>query len=260
MSILGSKVSRRRFILLVATTSLAYLLPGFRTGYSGVELSRLSIGLGARLLFLPDIHIHRAGSREYVVELVEEVEPDIVVIGGDLWDSATASIDVPLELLKNIKRKVKHLVMILGNHEHWSHQDRVIDLGDALVEIENQGVVVVRDDKVQLGTLLVAGLDWRENPQHYSSSLRLIGEVDLVVSHSPDAFPHLTSRQRILLAGHTHGGQICLPGKTSIVTNSYYGYKWGLYRENSRVMYVARGLGEKTPPRIYCSREALLVE
>ena len=254
------RLSRRNFLFALAIATIVYSIPGGIIGYRRLELTRFKLGLGTKLLYLPDIHIHEVGERDYVVELVEDIDPDITALGGDLWDSRLETLEAPLKLVDTLKKKTKHLVLVLGNHEHWAHQDRVVDLREALRELEDRGVVVLVDDRIHLGGLVLGGIDWRENPKYYRDVVAEIGGTDILLSHSPDVFPYLARRQSVLLAGHTYGGQICLPGSIALITNSYYGYKWGLYRDGDKTMYVARGLGEKTPPRIYCSREALLVE
>lgn len=83
-------------------------------------------------------------------------------------------------------------------------------MDDAIRELEYHGVIVLRDEAVEVKGLRVGGLDWHDNPREYSVAAKLVGAVELAESYSPDAFPHLTSGQRFLAAGHTHGGQVCL--------------------------------------------------
>lgn len=253
------KISRRRLVMLAGVALLSYALPGLYAS-RGIVVTRVPIGLRRRVLFLADVHLHRRGERDYVLKAVGEVGGDIVVLGGDLWDSRTKNFSVIGEFVESLKRLIGSVIFVAGNHEHWADRDGVISLDSAIRELEQRGVIVLRDEAVEVKGLAVGGFDWRDNPRRYSVSAKRVGAVDLAVSHSPDVFPHLISGQYFLVAGHTHGGQVCLPGDYSIITNSVYGYKWGFYREKSREMYVSRGLGEKTPPRLYCSRELVLLE
>jgi predicted MPP superfamily phosphohydrolase len=248
-------VDAKRRALLASLAGLGLSLAlGVATGYQ-LHLTRLDLGLGRKVLHLPDVHVHREGERDYVLQLVASTRPDVVILAGDLWD-ALSSMNSVLGFIRALKRLAHSVVHVPGNHEHWSAGPRLPQLLNLL---EDEGVVVLRDEAAEVQGLRLAGIDWRENPKHYSRVDHLVENADVVAVHSPDAFKHL-EKATLVLAGHTHGGQVCLPGGVAIATNSIYGYRWGLYRDGSRVMYVARGVGEMIPPRAYCSREALLVE
>jgi hypothetical protein len=253
------KISRRRLIALAGITLLAYTLPGLRSGRE-VVVTKIPVGLGRRVLFLSDVHLHRRGERDYVVKAVEDVRGDIVVLGGDLWDSKTKNFDVVAEFVEALRRLAGAVILVPGNHEYWADKDGVVSLDDAIKRLEYRGVIVLRDEAIEARGLRIGGFDWHDNPRDYGAAAKRVGAIELAVSHSPDVFPHLTSSQRFLAAGHTHGGQVCLPGGYGVVTNSVYGYKWGFYREKDKEMYVSRGLGEKYPPRIYCAREVVVME
>jgi len=90
---------------------------------------------------------------------------------------------------------------------------------------------------------------------------RLATEADTVLVHSPDTFHYTPPDSSVLvLAGHTHGGQVCLPpGAIPVTTNNLYGYAWGLYRRGRAKIYVSRGVGEMIPPRLDCGRQAIII-
>jgi hypothetical protein len=250
------RLTRRRLLSYAALATLLLTLPGLPRGR--LEVTTISWGLGVRIAFLPDLHVHRGGDRWYAVEALRSIRPDISIIGGDLWDGRTPSLEHVYGVVSEIVRASGRVVAVLGNHEHWASCCG-ISLRDAVRDLEDLGVYYLVDDKVQLGSVVVGGIDWREIPKLYTKPLSSVGEVDLLVAHSPDVFRHAARGQRLFLAGHTHGGQVCLPGAISIITNSVYGYKWGLYAEEGRLMYVSRGLGEKVLPRLYCGYELAVV-
>ncbi len=251
------RINRRNFLKVMAASLLLYNIVGSVRSYS-VEVVRLNLGVGRRILFLPDIHAH-GGDRSEVIRLAGSIKPDIVILGGDMWDRLTRSWGYIEELVRGLRRSSSHVVAVLGNHEYNADSTGRIRLGEALTTLENLGIAVLRDDKVDLAGLTMAGLDWRSNPRRYDEAARRLGRADIVVSHSPDAFPHLAQGQPLLLAGHTHGGQICLPGGRSLWTNSAYGYTHGVYRVRGRIMVLSRGVGEMVPPRLYCGRQAHLI-
>ncbi len=250
-------ISRRAFIKSIIAVAGLYMLAGPLDGYDGVEVTILDLGLGKRILFLPDIHVHRAGERDYVIDLVKRLSPDILILGGDTWDPRTSSLSVVEGFLEKLGEYARYKIMVLGNHEYNADASGRIPLREALVTAEDMGYIVLRDDKTTLEGLTVAGMDWRNDPQLYAEAVRAVGEAEILVAHSPDVYPHITGKQRLVLAGHTHGGQVCLAGSRSIITNSKYGYSWGLYTNGPRAMYVSRGLGEMIPPRLFCKRQAV---
>jgi hypothetical protein len=243
----------------MAAAAGLYLVAGSLYGYEGVEVVSLDFGLGKRALFLPDVHLHRRGERGYVIDLARRLSPDILILGGDLWDPRTRDFVVVEDFLEELGAYARYRVAVLGNHEYNADASGRIPLREAIDSVEELGYIVLRDDKVSLDGLVVAGVDWRSDPQLYGRAAREVGEADLLVSHSPDVFPHITARQSLVIAGHTHGGQVCIPGARPIITNSIYGYSWGLYKRGGSAMYVARGLGEMIPPRLFCRRQAVLL-
>ncbi|WP_168371288.1 metallophosphoesterase [Pyrodictium occultum] len=226
---------------------------------AGVELTRVRLGVGRRVLLLADLHVH--GSPGWrAVWAARAARPDLVVLAGDTWDERTRGFGPVWETLREVARYMRAGVAVLGNHEVWAA--RRLPLGEGVRLLEDAGFSVLLDSDAEVLGLRVAGLAWREDPRGYRGPLeRLARGADLVVVHSPDAFSHLPRGARVVvLAGHTHGGQWCLPVNRSVWTNSRYGYAWGLYRRGESVMYVSRGLGERDPPRVFCHYQAVLIE
>ena len=88
----------------------------------------------------------------------------------------------------------------------------------------------------------------------------------LLLYHSPDIMPDAAERGvDLVLAGHTHGGQVRLPLYGAVITSSVYGkrYEMGRYREGQTMMYVSRGLGMEglSAPRVrfLCPPEVVTV-
>ncbi len=254
------RISRRRFIALASLAAAIYMVPGSVKAYN-VELSRYGMGLGVRILHVADLHLH-AGDRLEHLRLVETVRPDLLVLGGDTWDMATRDKRRLEEWVSLAVSASRRAIAVLGNHEYNADSRGRLRLSEGLRLLERYGVIVLRDDATRVLGLEVAGLDWRWNPEEYSEaagSIEGMESVDLVVAHSPDVLPHLPGGRGLVLAGHTHGGQMCLPGGRGVVTNSVYGFKSGVYSMHGWTMIVSRGAGELVPPRVYCRRELVAV-
>jgi predicted MPP superfamily phosphohydrolase len=113
--------------------------------------------------------------------------------------------------------------------------------------------------------LAVVGLGdyWTEGVKVNRAFGRLDLPVALVLMHNPDFFP-LWRRPgtNVILAGHTHGGQVTLPWLGTPLVPSMFGRKYvrGLFRRGDTWMYVNRGLGVVAPPvRLNCPPEITLI-
>ena len=230
---------RRRTFLTLIGGAAAIAAAGIGAPLAGADVAELQLGLGRRVVFISDLHLHD-------VRRLDLPPYDLLLIGGDTYDEKTPSLDVVVETLRRLPGPK---VAVLGNHEHWSR--RKLPLRQGVKALEDAGVYVLADDWVQLGGLRIHGLDWREDPRSYPA----VADADIVLVHSPDAFQ--AARRGVYLAGHTHGGQWCLPLNVTVYTISYFGYTWCLYQRGEAVMYVTRGLGEMFP-RIYCRRKIVI--
>ncbi len=258
-------VSRRR--LLGLALGAALLGPGVVGGYR-YEETVLRVELlprGVRVVHVTDLHIHR-GIPGWLLRRITRIRPTILVVTGDTWDELTPwPPSAAIEALRKLAHYAKEAYAVLGNHEHWAARRRGADPRVEAGRLYGEAGFQLLVDEATMGAggVRICGLDWRDEPAGYGPALRrlLRRGCDLVVAHSPDVFHFAEpSVESLYLTGHTHGGQVCLPGGRSLYTNSHYGYRWGLYTRGGSLMYVSRGLGEMLPPRLYCSRELVLAE
>ncbi len=246
------RIGRRTLLKTILGAALLYSVPGTVTGLTDFKTTFVNAGLGKRIIFAPDAHIHEFYPK--LVESINRLRPELVLLGGDTYDRFS-ELDSVIETLSNIRGEK---VAVLGNHEHWAESRYgKIPLSKGIKAMEEAGVTVLIDEEGVFQGVRILGIDWRDNPKEYSNAPQ--EDVALVIVHSPDAFPHISSNYKYMLSGHTHGGQICLPGPRSVVTNSIYGYKRGFYTKEGRTMYVSMGAGHIIPVRTYCSRELVVL-
>lgn len=140
---------------------------------------------------------------------------------------------------------------VLGNHDHWR------DGPSMHRALDTVGIPVLDNRAVRIGpiTLLGAGDDHTGNADiaalaHEAAQAR--GPM-LLFAHSPDIVPRLPARLGLVLAGHTHCGQIVLPLIGAVASASRYGerYRCGIIREPGRITVVASGLGASVLPLRY---------
>ncbi|MEM3740275.1 MAG: metallophosphoesterase [Candidatus Korarchaeum sp.] len=218
----------------------------------------INFGIGIKALILADLHVHGWGEREELISrLLRDLSGDVdaIFILGDSYDERTRSLEPLVRLLGEIDRPK---FGVLGNHEHWA--DPRIPLKYGLEALERAGVRVLLNEVTEEIGIRVGGIDWYDDDEHAAEALRNMGGIDVLLSHTPDVI-ELRPRAKMVLAGHTHGGQVCLPLIGPIWTPSRYGTKYasGLFKVEGRYLYVSRGLGEKNPVRFNCPRELTLM-
>jgi predicted MPP superfamily phosphohydrolase len=232
-----------------------------------VELARLSESLaGLSILHLSDIHMTGLIGKWYFEELVRRCnlrEPDLVAITGDVADEDTCIDWVP-ETLCSLKARYG-AYFVLGNHDRRVDSRRLrsvlvdgglVDLGGRFLEIEIRGErLVLAGNEVPW---FLPAADFRNAPP---SSLRR-GLVRIVLAHSPDQLPWARRNDvDLLLAGHTHGGQVCLPLVGPIFTPCVHGVRYtrGIYASPPTVMHVSKGVSAEIPLRFGALPEAVML-
>jgi len=241
---MGGTAGLRRRVLLASAAGLAFFTAFAVNDVGRLEVSHLEAGLGSRVVFLPDLHLHSLGRYEQaIVEKVNTISPDVVILGGDMVDGLTMDIGVLESFAGSLQAAEKFYV--LGNHDYWSGYSRrvcAILEGSGFVELD--GVTPSRI----LGR--VYGFDW--NDARIYPRVRFEG---LAVAHDPNAADYIEGPS-LMLVGHTHGGFYL--GGLAVYSNSRYAR--GLYRlPGGRLLYVSRGLGQMLPIRPFSPPEILVV-
>jgi len=218
-----------------------------------------------RVAFASDLHIGPLtppALLDRAFALLTAARPDLLVLGGDyVYLEATPAVARELEeRVAAVPAMVK--VAVLGNHDLWTRHDL---LEQAL---RRAGATVLINDSTFLSPpfddVAVAGLDdpWTGRPD-VDQALGGTGAASLTlgVVHSPEAMPLLVGRGLgLLLCGHTHGGQIALPGGP-IVVHGKLGKRFpsGMFREGDLPFFVSRGLGAvELPFRAYARPDVSL--
>lgn len=228
---------------------------------------------GARpvtIAFLSDLHV--AGPDmppERLARIVDEVnalKPDLVAIAGDLIsEKRTAShIYSAAEAVAPLGQLSAPLgvVVVPGNHDHWFGWDK---LAAALARYRQ--ITVLRNEASVHGTLVIGGVDddYTGHADLPATVAAMAGKpgVRVVLTHSPDIFPNVPVDVPLVLAGHTHCGQIAWPWGGSPATMSDYGelYACGISREYGKTLVTGAGLGTSLLPlRLFTHPEVWLIE
>ena len=183
---------------------------------------------------------------------INALNPDIVAIAGDfISDKAIATRHytyrealVPLARLK----PRMGTVAVLGNHDHW----RSAEQGRS--ELRRVGIAVLQNEAMRLGPLAIGGVDdyytAHSDADKTAAMMDHLGGAQIVLTHSPDVFPIMPGNAKLMLAGHTHCGQIRYPWGGSPAHMSRFGerYSCGRVDEKGRTLIVTGGLGTSILP------------
>lgn len=208
------------------------------------------------LLLVSDIHV--AGPDmpperlRRIVGQINALGPDLVLIAGDLVSDKMVATRrySPVEAiapLSGLRPRIGSYA-VLGNHDHWRD-------GPAMRgSLEAAGIKVLDNEAVAAGPLVIGGLDddftdHADIPKTFDAMRRLSG-ARILLSHSPDPFLHLPAGPMLMLAGHTHCGQIALPFIGPLATASEHGrrYACGIVNEGGKTLIVGAGLGTSMLP------------
>ena len=262
---------RRRAIIRHGIVLLCRIVPPPR-----VHLTRHDIAVpglapqldGLRLLHLSDLHLH-GGSElaEQVPALVAGVPHDLAVYTGDYIETDD-NLPRLAALLARMPRAAAYAV--LGNHDYRTYgrpggRNNVRRLREVL---SAAGVHVLANTAqvVYGGQLAIAGVDdpatGRDDPERTLAGVPATA-CCLLLAHSPDVALHLGARRPgLILAGHTHGGQVRLPLVGPLVTRSRLPRRlaMGLHRYRDVPLFVSRGIGYSgLNLRLHCPAEVALL-
>ncbi len=230
-----------------------------------IELARLPAELdGLTIAHLSDLHMTGQLGREFYDVVMAETNalaPDLIVITGDIVEREGCLAWIEPTLGGLVARYGKFF--ILGNHEQRLAD--VLPLRQMLgkIGIENLGsqwkLVGIRGQQI-----LLAGteLPWFGSAPVIPADARDQAAFSILLSHTPDQIAWARKQGfDLVLAGHTHGGQIRLPWLGALVAPSFYGtrYAGGLFDEPPTLMHVSRGLAGIHPIRLNCRPELTLL-
>lgn len=222
-----------------------------------IESDKLSKSM--RIVAISDVHLGYGTTRpmlERYVETINSLEPDVLVIVGDLIDNSIHPVKKASmgEVLGRL-RAPKGIYMALGNHEYISGVEECIDY------LSSTPVQVLRDSVVQLNSVAIIGRDDRMNRRRKSVDELITkvheGSFTLLLDHQP--YDIATSERLgldIHISGHTHRGQVWpLNWLTDAIYEQSHGYrKWGATHA-----YVMQGLSLWGPPFRIGTRSEIVV-
>ncbi|MFN8061984.1 MAG: metallophosphoesterase [Vicinamibacterales bacterium] len=242
--------------------SYGYLYERYRVGVTRqtVAVAGLPEALaGLRVGLLTDPHVSPSVPDIIVttaVELLQAEKPDVILLGGDFisWQTADDA-DRAAELMKPFAAPLG-VFGVLGNHDEETQLPR------ALTE---RGITLLRDSTkvIEARGVKVTLIGLRYWTRRAAALAKLKDEVEgfpVLVAHDPRRLREATSvGLPLVISGHTHGGQVVLPGLGAIAAKRYP-IDAGLLVDGSTTLFVSRGVGTVYLPwRVNCPPEVAVL-
>ncbi|MEQ8223540.1 MAG: metallophosphoesterase [Candidatus Eremiobacterota bacterium] len=219
---------------------------------------------GLKIIHLSDLHVSKYGKREERIRhIIKEEKPDIIFITGDFVSNSWG--------ITPCLKTIDGIAAPLGVWAVWGNNDnglkaKVKRLKEGLDRagikiLTNENILIkLKDSKIRL-----IGVD---DPHRKKDNLKLAmegtseEEFKILLAHSPVIIREAADMGiNIVLAGHTHGGQVRFPFLGAIYNHTWdlFRYSAGMFRVKSTIMYVSRGLGMSVIPiRFLCNAEFII--
>ncbi|NOT26615.1 MAG: metallophosphoesterase [Acidobacteria bacterium] len=214
---------------------------------------------GLRIGFMTDVH-HSAmvpsTDVSRAVDLILAEQPDLVVLGGDYVSFGDRTfVDPVAELLSHL-RAPHGVFAILGNHDDERNMPEAL---------KKRGIAVLKDSRTRLEIkgegLELAGIRfWTRRPEEIAQVLRGATSTTLLLAHDPRRLTEAAALNvPAVISGHTHGGQVLIPGLDAAVRRRFPVLQ-GLGEKDNTSIFVSRGVGTVyLPVRINCPPEVAIV-
>jgi len=217
-----------------------------------------------RIVFVSDFHCgfgFGADRVSQIVKKINELNPDIVVLGGDYVDSSKNYIDICFGELKNLRSKYG-VYGVLGNHDYL--------VGDGAIKeaMVKASIIVLDNDsrwlEISGQKIKIGGVgDFLKGTAILQPTIRDVEKKDFVVLvvHNPSFFDKISEKIDLVLSGHTHGGQITFFGFWRPFFELKYGSKYisGVYRSKNSTLLVSNGVGTTILPIRFFARPEINV-
>jgi uncharacterized protein len=214
---------------------------------------------GLRVGFITDLHHSEFVPQTTIaraVDLVTAQRPDLVVLGGDYVTNFDVRFAEPCaEALEALEAPLG-VIAVLGNHD---------DEKEVPAALRRRKFTVLKDARTTLRVrgepLDIVGIRfWTRQPGEIAALVNWSAASRLLVAHDPRRLQQAADlRMQVVLSGHTHGGQVVLPGMGAIAARRFPVVA-GVARQGDTSLFVSRGVGTVVLPiRINCPPEVAVL-
>lgn len=232
---------------------------------------------GLTITHLSDFHVGRLFRPEHlprVVDAANALGSDLLVVTGDIIDHSNDFLPAARDAIARIEARLGRF-LVLGNHDLMDSEE----FARMYLASLEPNLLMDRWSLLEAGgeSIQIAGVDWSRHEQPVGRDPGMIGRAEramkgtdperftLALAHHPHAFEALADRGAdLVLAGHTHGGQLMLTPQGSRFVlgagNLMFRYIHGVYRRGDSALYVNAGVGNWFPVRFNAPAEMVQIQ
>lgn len=249
--------------LLFAGLALAFVVIGYAQAVSDPRVVRYRIALAdwpagtppLRIVQMSDIHVAwpdmPTARLARIVAQVNAQRPDVVVLtgdyhGGKIWDRRVGNLDTAVAPLRGLQARYG-VYAVRGNHDgpYWTP---IVFARTPIVLLTNRWVAVGPITLVGMDDVTGPGEPWGRTQAAVAGAP--VGRPVVLLAHEPDFFQWVPATVDLVIAGHTHGGQIEIPlsGAHPYLEPYTEAHRRGHFVEGARQMIVSSGIGTSVLP------------
>jgi predicted MPP superfamily phosphohydrolase len=208
-----------------------------------IKSEKIAAGQEVKVVQITDLHDKKFFDNQVqIYDKIRQENPDFIVLTGDIIDRSTRDYSYVYSFIDNLKKINSRIYFIPGNHE-LSHED----IGDFIKQLEEKGVVVAGADPERYQTIDIYGAKYYDDIPKAVAPKRF----SLLLVHDPSFVIKNGGSFDLILAGHTHGGQVRLPFVGAVYAPGqgiFPRYSKGLFDVNGTELYIDSGLGSTFLP------------
>jgi len=219
-----------------------------------LSISSLKIKRKYNFVFISDIHLgsNSVSSLVKTVSKINKMNYDFLLIGGDLIDSSVFDLK-NLKIFKSINQPI---FFVTGNHEYYIKNSK-----EKLDQLNLYNITLLRNENLLFDDLNIIGIDDYQTTDNQAKTyieLENKSKFNLTLVHKSSIWEKIFDNTDLMLAGHTHNGQIF---PFNLFVKIKFKYSFGLYRNKNSYLYVSSGSGCWGPRmRLGTSNEIVHVE
>jgi uncharacterized protein len=230
-------------ILLILT--IYALLNSLFVHIKNITIKTTKIDKDMTIVHISDIHLGPMYGKAHlknIVSHINRINPDIVLITGDLLDGR---FKMDHGILRAFNSIISPIYMCTGNHDRYAGSEFL----NELLKVTN--VRVMHNDMEIVKGINIIGIDDSDDKDYAGRQLAKMTPLDnkkfnVLLYHRPDALKGVSKHNvDLMLSGHTHAGQIF---PFNIIERPFTGYVYGLHKMNNTMIYVTSGAGLWGPP------------
>jgi uncharacterized protein len=217
---------------------------------------------GFTIVQLSDLHVEMSeAAMECVIDLLGEARYDVCVLTGDYRGRTCGPYDATLAGMARVRASLKGPIYgVLGDHDTICMVPGLEAMGIRML-LNESDVIVRGGQRLYLGGIDDAHFYGMDNIEKVAAAIPH-DEFSILISHTPEVYRQAADADfNVLLSGHTHGGQICLPGGIPITLNSVLPRSMGsgAWKYRDMIGYTSVGAGSSVVPvRFNCPPEITL--